>query len=94
MLMTGSTCSDHYHNVVEDKLSAPYSENALTAEQDRFLCQPLPDQYQSYGINDDHFLKVPQTNATMRTSLSSGNTLQCLTMFKNRDLLIINKNQS
>ena len=68
---------------------ASCSENALSAEQVRSLCQPLPDQYQSFGMNDNRFAKVPQTNATMRVSLTSGNALQCLTMFKNRYLPII-----
>ena len=43
----------------------------------------------SFGANDDHFSKVSRTNAAMRASVPSGNTLQCLMLFKNEDLPIM-----
>ena len=84
VLTTDTTCSDHHDKMLRDRAS-----KSTSTEHVRSLCQALPDCYMSFGANDDHFSKVPRTNAAMRASVSSGNTLQCLTLFKNEDLLIV-----
>ena len=83
-LTTDMTCSDHHDKVLRDRAS-----KSTSTEHVRSLCQPLPDRYMSFGANDDHFSKVPRTNVAMRVSISSGSTLQCLTLFKNEDLPIL-----
>ena len=83
-LTTDTTSSGNHDKVLRDKAS-----KSTSTEYVRSLCQPLPDRCMSFGANDDHFSKVPRTNAAMRASISSGNTLQCLTLFKNDDLLIV-----
>ena len=45
----------------------------------------MPTIYIPFGNDDDHFAKVPRTNAALRCSMFSANTLQCLTLFKNDD---------
>ena len=84
VLTIDMTCSDHHDKVLRDRAS-----KSTSMEHVRSLCQPLPHHYMSFGANDDHFSKVPRTNAAMRASVSSGNTLQCLTLFKNEHLSIV-----
>ena len=83
-MTTDTTCSDHHDKVLRDRAS-----KSTSTEHVRSLCQPLPNRYMLFRANDDHFSKVPRTNAAMRASTSSGNTQQCLTLFKNEDLPIM-----
>ena len=82
VLMTELTCSDHHNTVLKDKLSALISRKGLNTEHVSSLCQPLPKHFLLYGPRDNHFSKVPRTNATERGSMSSGSMLQCLTLLK------------
>ena len=44
-------------------------------------CSPKPDKCNGLSLNDDSFVKVPRTNASLRHSLMAANTLRCLTLF-------------
>ena len=49
-------------------------------------CSPKPDKCNRLSLNDDLFVKVPRTNASLRHSLLVANTLRCLTLFSNASL--------
>ena len=49
-------------------------------------CSPKPDKCNRLSLNDDLFVKVPRTNASLRHSLMVANTLRCLTLFLNASL--------
>ena len=49
-------------------------------------CSPKPDKCNRLSLNDDLFVKVPRTNASLRHSLMAANTLRCLTLFSNASL--------
>ena len=48
----------------------------------RSHCMPQLDRLNSLNMDNELFAKVPCTNAAMRNSLKSCNTLQCLTLFR------------
>ena len=71
-------CLDHYSSMGKDK-KADYEGKTKYM---RSHCMPQPDRLNSLSMKDELFSKVPRTNAAMRNSLKSCNTLQCLTLFQ------------
>ena len=69
---TGETCLDHCNSKERHKIFTGKTE------QLRAHCTPQPDRLNSLNIDDELYAKVPCTNAAMRNSLKSCNTLQCV----------------
>ena len=71
MFSTGETCLDHYSSMEKDK-KADYEGRT---EYVRSHCTPQPDKLNSLSMKDELFTKAPRTNAALRNSLKSCNTL-------------------
>ena len=79
---TDVKCTNHYFAQLGKRYCI---DNHDSMEHIRSHCTPLPDRLRRLGHTDDLFAKVPRSNAAMRNSIMSCNTLQCLTLFENSE---------